>query len=81
MLGILEDHVSWAKVYKKMTDDLPIRLCLELINTPRLLRTMPFGKPLAEVPKSYYKFLNEQGAFDKPDNAELKQSLQKLNLI
>ena len=81
----LDDVIILAKVYKKMTDDLPINICLELLSTPRLLRTMPFGKhrgkPLAEVPKSYYKFLNEQGAFDKPDNAELKQSLQKLNLI
>lgn len=81
----LDDVIILAEVYKRMTDDLHIELCLELLSTPRLVRTMPFGKhagkPLKEVPKSYYAWLNEQGAFDKPDNAELKLALQKANLI
>ena len=46
---------------------------------------MPFGKYkgslLQDVPTHYVKWLAENGALDKPDNALLKKSLEKLGVL
>ena len=36
---------------------------------------------LNDIPKFYLKWLNESGALDKEDNADLKMSLEKQGLI
>lgn len=81
----LDDVVVLHQVFSRMTDDLTIEDIYALLNTPRELQHMPFGKhqgmPLKNLPKSYVTWLNGSGAFDKPDNAELKASLVKLGLI
>ena len=81
----LDDVIVLHQIYVKMTDDLTIEACMKLLATPKLLRTMPFGKhqgkPLTDVPKDYFQWLKEQGALDKPGNEELKTSLEKLALI
>ncbi|MCP5508901.1 MAG: DUF3820 family protein [Chlamydiales bacterium] len=81
----LDDVIVLHQVFAKMTDDLSIEMCLQLLSSPKLLRTMPFGKhqgkPLTDVPKDYFAWLKEQGALDKPGNEELKMSLEKLALI
>lgn len=81
----LDDVIVLYNVFSKMTDDLSIEEIYELINTPRELQHMPFGKhqgmPLKNLPKDYVKWLAGSGAFDKPDNQELKKSLEKLGLL
>jgi DNA polymerase-3 subunit epsilon len=81
----LDDVIVLHQVYTYMTDDLTIEQAIKLLNTPRQMQHMPFGKhqgkPLKEVPKDYIKWMEGTGAFDKPDNAELKQRFIELNLL
>lgn len=81
----LDDVVVLHKIFSFMTDDLTIDDIYALLNTPRELQHMPFGKhqgtPLKSLPKDYIKWLAGSGAFDKPDNSELKLSLEKLGLL
>lgn len=80
----LDDVIVLHKVFQNMTDDLDITTIYELINKPRDLQHMPFGKhqgqPLSKVPKDYIKWLAGTGAFDKPENQELKACFVKLGL-
>lgn len=81
----LDDVIVLHKVFASMTDDLPIEDVYSLINRPRELHHMPFGKhqgmPLKNLPKDYLQWLAGSGAFGKPENQELKLSLEKLGLI
>ncbi|MBA3815214.1 MAG: DUF3820 family protein [Parachlamydiaceae bacterium] len=81
----LDDVMVLYQVFSRMTDDLTITDIYGLLNIPRELQHMPFGKhqgmPLKSLPKSYVTWLSGSGAFDKPDNAELKTSLTKLGLL
>jgi DNA polymerase-3 subunit epsilon len=46
---------------------------------------MPFGKhagkPLSEIPKDYVRWLAENGALDKKENASLKEGFEKAGLL
>lgn len=81
----LDDVIVLHQVFMLMTDDLAIEDVYALLNAPRELQHMPFGKhqgmPLKNLPKSYVTWLSSSGAFDKPDNAELKASLIKVGLL
>lgn len=81
----LDDVMVLYEVFSQMIDDLPIETCLELLNAPRALDRMPFGKhqgkPLDKVPKSYIAWLADSGAFDKPQNQELKESFEKIGVL
>jgi DNA polymerase-3 subunit epsilon len=81
----LDDVVILHQVYTYMTGDLGIKQCYELLNVPRTLQHMPFGKyqgkPLKEVPADYIKWMHQNGAFDKPENGELKAAFIQLNLL
>lgn len=81
----LDDVMVLYQVFSLMIDDLSIETCLELLNAPRVLNRMPFGKhqgkPLDKVPKSYIAWLAESGAFDKPQNQELKESFEKIGVL
>lgn len=81
----LDDVIVLHKVFSQMTDDLHISTIYNLINKPRELQHMPFGKhqgqPLAKIPKDYLKWLTGTGAFDKPENQELKACFIKLGLL
>lgn len=81
----LDDVVVLHQIFNYMTDDLTIENIFALLNSPRELQHMPFGKhqgmPLKSLPKDYVKWLAGNGAFDKPENNELKQSLEKLGLL
>lgn len=86
----LDDVIVLYKVFQSMIDDLPIHEVYEMIcgsraSTARSLQHMPFGKhqgvPLNKVPKTYIKWLAENGVFDKPDNQDLKAAFQKLGFL
>lgn len=81
----LDDVIVMHKVFQCMVDDLSIEEAYALINKPRDLHHMPFGKhqgvPLKNLPKDYLKWLAGSGAFEKPDNQELKMSLEKLGML
>jgi DNA polymerase III subunit epsilon len=81
----LDDVMVLYEVFSKMIDDLSIDTVLELLSKPQVIDRMPFGKhqgkPLNKVPKNYVSWLAESGAFDKPQNKELKESFEKLGLL
>jgi len=81
----LDDVMVLYEVFSRMIDDLPLEKIIELLEKPRDLDRMPFGKhqgkPLAQVPKNYISWLKENGAFDKPQNKELKESFEKIGVL
>ncbi len=82
----LDDVIVLHKVFSQMIDDLSIETVLELLSAPsKGGDRMPFGKhqgkPLSEVPKDYVKWLMGSGAFDKAENAALKESFVKIGLL
>lgn len=81
----LDDVIILYQVFKHMTDDLLLDDVYALINRPKEIHHMPFGKhqgiSLKNLPKDYLRWLSGSGAFDKPENQELKVSLEKLGLL
>ncbi len=81
----LDDVMVLYQVFTAMTDDLPIENVFALLNKPRDILHMPFGKyqgtPLQKVPKDYILWLNSSGAFDKSDNHSLREAFEKLGLF
>lgn len=81
----LDDVVVMHQVFTFMTDDLSIDDIYTLINRPKALHHMPFGKhqgmPLKNLPRDYLKWLAGSGAFTKPENKDLKISLENLGLL
>ncbi|MDP1881220.1 MAG: DUF3820 family protein [Parachlamydiaceae bacterium] len=81
----LDDVIVLHQVFDKGIDDLSISDVYALLNKPKDLQHMPFGKhqgvPLAKVPKNYVQWLSTSGCFDKIENQELKAQFSKLGLL
>ncbi len=81
----LDDVMVLYQIFSRMIDDLPLETVLHLISVQKSLDRMPFGKhqgkPLKDIPKTYVAWLAESGAFDKPQNKELKESFEKLGVL
>jgi DNA polymerase III subunit epsilon len=81
----LDDVIVLHKVFAYMTDDLDIDTVFKLLNKPRDIQHMPFGKyqgkPLKDIPADYLKWLLGSGSLDKPENQELRSCFSKLGLI
>ncbi len=81
----LDDVLVLHQVFSYMTDDLAIETAYQLLNRPRQLQHMPFGKhqgvPLKQVPGEYVQWLAKNGVFDKPENQELRSSFEKLGVL
>lgn len=81
----LDDVIVLHQVFSRMIDDLPLERVIDLLSTKPATFRMPFGKhagkPLADVPKDYIRWLIDKGAFDGPENAPLKAEFAKLGLI
>ena len=81
----LDDVIILHQVFSLMIDDLNMETILELMSQKQTLRHMPFGKhrgtPLKEMPAGYVRWLHENGALDKPDNAELKEAFSALGML
>lgn len=78
----LDDVKVLHEVFKHLTDDLTITQVFQLLNKPRPIQHMPFGKYqgylLKDVPQDYIKWLHSSGAFEKPENKELLSSFQSI---
>lgn len=81
----LDDVIVLHKVFTYLIGDLTMETAIELMQVESQLRHMPFGKYkgslLQDIPTHYVKWLAENGALDKPDNAQLRKSLEKLGLL
>ncbi len=82
----LNDVIILQKVFEKMIDDLDIETVSKLLyEQDDLIEYMPFGKhqgkKLLDIPKSYIRWLEDSQVFEKPQNANLKKSFEKLNLL
>jgi len=81
----LDDVQVLFEIFSAMTDDLSIDEVMKLLNKPRDLQHMPFGKhqgvPLKSIPKDYLRWLVGNGAFEKAENQDLRASLEKLGLL
>lgn len=81
----LDDVIVLHAVFSRLIDDLPIDDVYAILNRPKLLQHMPFGKhqgqPLSQIPKTYVQWLSSSGALDKPENQELKETFQRLGLL
>lgn len=81
----LDDVIVLHQLFSHMIDDLLIEEVYELLNRPRVLQHMPFGKhqgqPLDQVPRTYIQWLASSGALDKPENQELKTLFLKMGLL
>ena len=81
----LEDVKVLYKVFKAMTEDLSVEAIYSLMKEPRLISKMPFGKhkgkAILEVPRNYVRWLADNGALDKDENQQLRQSFEKAGLL
>lgn len=81
----LDDVVILHKVFSMMIDDLSTETVLGLLSRPQVMTRMPFGKHqgknLSDLPKHYVTWLASSGAFDKPENHELRNSLERVGLL
>lgn len=81
----LDDVLVLYQVFMNMVDDLTIDAVHALLNKPRQLMHMPFGKhqgvPLKDVPRDYIRWFAGSGGFDKPENQELRASFEKLGYL
>jgi DNA polymerase III subunit epsilon len=81
----LDDVLILHQVFSHLIDDLSYDEVFRLMNKPRILHHMPFGKhagkPLKHLPKDYLQWLQGSGALDKNENKELKESLLHLALL
>lgn len=81
----LDDVMVLYQVFSILIDDLSMETVLELLSSSSTIQHMPFGKyqgkPLKEIPPDYIAWLKQQGALDKPENANLKQTFKQLGLL
>lgn len=81
----LDDVIVLHQMFSLMIDDLSIDEVYQILNRPRSLQHMPFGKhqgqPLSKIPRSYIQWLSNEGALDKPENQELKETFIRLGLL
>lgn len=81
----LDDVIVLYKVFSQMVDDLEMRKIMDLLSQNSQVQRMPFGKHagkmLSEVPKDYLKWLVREGALDKKENAQLKETLEKMGVL
>lgn len=81
----LDDVIVLHQVFSQMTDDLTIDQIWGLLKQPKEMLHMPFGKHqgklLKDLPGDYIRWLFNGGALEKPENTELRASLDKLGLL
>lgn len=78
----LDDVIVLEQIFKSMIGDLSCEIVLELMSQSTQIVRMPFGKYagklISDVPKDYVAWLQKSGAFDKKENAALKEALESV---
>lgn len=85
----LDDVIVLHQLFSMMIDDLPIDKVYQLLNDynhkKAAIQRMPFGKhkgeSLEKIPKSYVRWLADNGALDKAENKELKAAFEQFGLL
>ncbi|MFI0435658.1 MAG: putative quorum-sensing-regulated virulence factor [Parachlamydiaceae bacterium] len=81
----LDDVIVLHQIFQSLIDDLSIDEVYTLLNKPRTVHIMPFGKHqgqhLSQLPRSYIQWLSSGGALDKPENKDLKEGFELLGLL
>jgi len=81
----LDDCLVLHQVFSQMFDDLSLDQILDLLSKTGKIDRMPFGKhagkKLSDVPKDYIAWLSGSGALDKPENAPLRETFEKLGRL
>ena len=81
----LDDVFVLHQVFSRMVDDLDMKTILSLLSQSPKSERMPFGKHagklLTEIPKEYVKWLAREGALDKKENTQLKETFEKLGYL
>ena len=81
----LDDVTVLHQVFSRMIDDLDLQAALDLLHQKSDILRMPFGKhagkALSEIPKDYVRWLSENGALDKKENAALKEGFIKVGSL
>ncbi len=81
----LDDVIVLYRIYLSMADDLSIEESYNLLNKPKTIQHMPFGKhqgaPLKKVPKEYVKWLASNGLFEKSENELLRLAFENLGFF
>jgi DNA polymerase-3 subunit epsilon len=81
----LDDVMVLHEIFSRMTDDLTIPTIQDLLSQTPKVQRMPFGKHagkmLSEIPKEYAKWLQKEGALDKKENAQLKETFEKMGYL
>ncbi len=81
----LDDVYVLHQVFSRMVDDLDMKTVLSLLKQTSQVQRMPFGKHagklLTEIPKEYAQWLKKEGALDKKENAQLKETFEKLGYL
>ncbi len=81
----LDDVKVLHDVFRQMIGDLPFDTVIELLSEQKALQGMPFGKyqgkPLEAVPDSYVAWLAKSGAFERPENGQLKEAFIELGKL
>jgi DNA polymerase III subunit epsilon len=81
----LDDVKILHEIFTFFIGDLSWETVYSLMLKGKYPEKMPFGKyqgrPLGDVPKEYIIWLKGQGVFDKPENKELKEGLEKSGVL
>lgn len=85
----MDDVIILEKVFSYLTGDLDMDTIYALSQAKKTsqdkLTAMPFGKhagkPFHTLPKDYVEWLSKSGAFDKPENIELKAALVEAGML
>lgn len=80
----LDDTIVLWKVFDLMTDDLEANEIYSILNIDPSKRKMPFGKYknklISTLPDNYIEWLYSTSIINKPENAKIKETLEKLGM-
>lgn len=81
----LDDVIILHKIFSTMIDDLDLTTVMSLLSQKQDITRMPFGKHqgknLSEVPRDYVEWMDKSGAFEKKENAALREAFVTIGIL